>query len=455
MKKCPNCGFENRDEALFCTKCGNKLQEQSLDTDVNVAQNTSVPDNSGNTYKQVIEPAVQPSAIPDISVETPKKKSKALLYVLGLAAVIAVIFLVMNISFAKPAERLIQGLIKLAKTDKCTTTTTIDIAYDGDEDEADLLDELTIKLETAADMNELFAQLTLDLLYSNKPVVKVAAGLNNADFYIDLKDLHKKVFYQDVEDVIPDYPDYVNDYKIIKKALDGISLKFDTKKYMKIINNVLDDNIKKSGKKIILTLDSEIMSELFTALLEEAEDDSKLMESVRKNAIDFINRIVKEKKKLKIIDVDELEETLEILEDKDDFEEYYQDMISNALVRFDNMNFDAGEIPELELIFSFGSGNTIKGIDFSAEIDDDLEIFVKSEIKSGASFTKYNRKDAIEIKELISGGDFEDVVEEITENLIKAVKKNKDLTRKIEDLTGQDIDEAIETIMYGASRFIP
>jgi len=455
MKKCPNCGFENRDEALFCTKCGNKLQEQSLDTDVNVAQNTSVPDNSGNTYKQVIEPAVQPSAIPDISVETPKKKSKALLYVLGLAAVIAVIFLVMNISFAKPAERLIQGLIKLAKTDKCTTTTTIDIAYDGDEDEADLLDELTIKLETAADMNELFAQLTLDLLYSNKPVVKVAAGLNNADFYIDLKDLHKKVFYQDVEDVIPDYPDYVNDYKIVKKALDGISLKFDTKKYMKIINNVLDDNIKKSGKKIILTLDSEIMSELFTALLEEAEDDSKLMESVRKNAIDFINRIVKEKKKLRIIDVDELEETLEILEDKDDFEEYYQDMISNALVRFDNMNFDAVDISELELIFSFGSGNTIKGIDFSAEINNDLEIFVKSEIKSGANFTKYNRKDAIEIKELISGGDFEDVVEEITENLIKAVKKNKDLTRKIEDLTGQDIDEAIETIMYGASRFIP
>jgi len=337
--------------------------------------------------------------------------------------------------------------------DKCTTTTTVDINYDGDEEAADLLNKLTVKLETAADVNELFAQLNLDLLYSNKPVVQVAAGLNNQDFYIDLKDLHKKVFYQDVEDVIPDYPDFANDYKIIKKAMDGISLKFDTKKYMKIVNKVLDDNIKKSGNKVILTLDSEIMSELFTALLEEAEDDNKLMESVRKNGIDFINRIIKEKKKLKTIDVDDLEETLEIFEDKDEFEEYYQDAISNALARLDYMDFD--EIPELELIFRFGSGNTIKGIDFTTEINDELEIFVKADIKSGASFTKFNRKDSIEIKKLMTGGDIEDVVEEITDNLIKAVKKNKDLTKKIEDLTGQDVEDAIEMLMYGASNFIP
>jgi len=453
MKKCPNCNFENRDEAFFCTKCGTKLQEQSSDTNVNVGQQTYMPENSGYTVNQVIEPSVQPSSGVNISIEKPKKKSKALIYVLGLAAVIAIVFLVMNISFAKPAEKVILGLVKLSKMDKCTTTTTVDINYDGDEEAADLLNKLTVKLETAADVNELFAQLNLDLLYSNKPVVQVAAGLNNQDFYIDLKDLHKKVFYQDVEDVIPDYPDFANDYKIIKKAMDGISLKFDTKKYMKIVNKVLDDNIKKSGNKVILTLDSEIMSELFTALLEEAEDDNKLMESVRKNGIDFINRIIKEKKKLKTIDVDDLEGTLEIFEDKDEFEEYYQDAISNALARLDYMDFD--EIPELELIFRFGSGNTIKGIDFTTEINDELEIFVKADIKSGASFTKFNRKDSIEIKKLMTGGDIEDVVEEITDNLIKAVKKNKDLTKKIEDLTGQDVEDAIEMLMYGASNFIP
>lgn len=455
MKKCPNCNFENRDEASFCTKCGNKLQEQSLDTDVNVKRNIATPQDTDSTVNRVIRPAVQPSTSVNISVETPKKKSKALVYILGLVAVIAVIFLVMSISFAKPAEKLIQGLIKLSKMDKCTATTTIDIDYDGDEKEADLINDITVKLETAADLNELFAQITLDLLYSNKSVVQVAAGLNDEDFYVDLKDLHKKVFYQDVEDVIPNYPDYANDYKILKKAFDGISLKFDTKKYMKIVNNVLDDNIKSSGNKIILSLDLDTISELMTALLEEAEDDDKLMESVRKNAIDFINQIVKEKKKLKIIDADDLEETLEIIEDKDDFEEYYQNAISSALVRFDNMVSDADEIPELELIFRLGAGNAIKGVDFTAEINDNVKIFVQSEIKSGANFKKFNRKDSIEISDLMSGGDIEDVVEEITDNLIKAVKKNKDLTKKIEDLTGQDVEDAIEMLMYGASNFIP
>jgi len=402
----------------------------------------------------------------DMTVETPKKKSKALFFVLGLAAVIAVVFLVINISFAKPAEKLIRGLIKLAKTDKYTTTATIDIAYDGDEEEADLLNGLTIKLETAADMNELFTQLTLELLYSKKPVIQIAAGLNNEDFYLDLKNLYKKLFYQDVEDVIPQYPDYVNDYKIVKKASEGISLKFDSKKYMKIVNNVLDDNIKESGNKIILTLDSTLMSELFTALLEEAEDDNKLMESVRKNAIDLINRIVKEEKKLKIIDIDDLEKALDILEDKDDFEEHYRNEINDALKRFDHMDysppgitglyngFDVAKIPGMELTFRLGPGNTINGIDFATEIEDGVEMFVKCDIKKGTNFTKVNRKNSIEISELLNDGDIEEVVGEITENLIESVKKNKDLTKKIEDLTGQDIEETFEMMMYGVSNFI-
>ena len=191
------------------------------------------------------------------------------------------------------------------------------------------------------------------------------------------------------------------------------------------------------------------MSKLVKELLEEAEDDKKLRESIRKNGIDFINRIIKEKRKLEIIDVDDLEEILEIFEDKGDFEDFYQEAIANALIDMDYMDFDIDDINELELTFRFGAGNTIKGIDFTGEIDDELEINVKNDIKSGASFTKFNKKNSIEINELISGGDIEDVAEEISENLIKAIKKNKDLKNKIEDLTGEDIDDLIEMFMYG------
>ena len=458
MKICPNCNSDNRDEAMFCTKCGNRFEVQSLNTNTDSTQNYSAPIDTMPSVNQVVQPATQPSASFTTPVEQPpKKKSKALVYVLGLVAVIAVVFLAINlISNANPADKLIKGLAKLSKMDKGTTTTTLDIVYDGKDEEIELINDITIKLETAADMNDLLAQITLDLLYDNKTVVQVAAGVNNEDLYIDLKDLHKEPFYQEMEGLVPEYSDYINDYKIIKKALNEVSLKFDNKKYIKIIKNVLDDDIKGSGNKVTVTLNSKTISKLTQKLLEEAEDDTKLMESIRKNAIDFINRVIKEEKKFKVIDVDDFEDALEMFDDEDDFEDYYKDIIADALDGMDYMDFDIDDIPEMELTFTFGSGNAIKSIAYAGVIeegDDTIEINVKTDIKSGASFTKINKKGAIEIEELLNGGDFEDVVEEVTENLIKAVKKNKNLTKKIEELTDEDIEDAIEMMMYGAFSF--
>ncbi len=458
MKICPNCNSDNSDEAMFCTKCGNRFEVQSLNTNTDSTQNYSAPIDTMPSVNQVVQPATQPSAsFPTPVEQPPKKKSKALVYVLGLVAVIAVVFLAINlISNANPADKLIKGLAKLSKMDKATTTTTVDIVYDGEDEEIELINDITIKLETAADMNDLLAQITLDLLYDNKTVVQVAAGVNNEDLYIDLKDLHKEPFYQEMEGLVPEYSDYINDYKIIKKALNEVSLKFDNKKYIKIIKNVLDDDIKGSGNKVTVTLNSKTISKLTQKLLEEAEDDTKLMESIRKNAIDFINRVIKEEKKFKVIDVDDFEDALEMFDDEDDFEDYYKDIIADALDGMDYMDFDIDDIPEMELTFTFGSGNAIKSIAYAGVIeegDDTIEINVKTDIKSGASFTKINKKGAIEIEELLNGGDFEDVVEEVTENLIKAVKKNKNLTKKIEELTDEDIEDAIEMMMYGAFSF--
>ncbi len=458
MKICPNCNSENRDEAMFCTKCGNKFEDQLLNTNTNAPQNYSAPIDPIPSVNQTVQPAAQSSASFAAPVEQPpKKKSKALIYVLGLVAVVAVVFLAMNfISNANPANKLIKGLAKMSKMDKATSTTTLDIVYDGDDEEAELLNDITIKLETAADINEVLAQLTLDLLYDNKSVIQVAAGVNNEDIYIDLKDLHKELFYQEIEGLLPEYSDYISDYKIIKKALDEVSLKFDDKKYIKIVKNVLDDDIKGSGNKVTVTLNSKNISKLLEKLLEEAEDDTKLMESIRKNAIDFIEKVIKEEKKLKVIDVGDLEDALETFEDEDDFEDYYKEAIADALDNMDYTNIDIDNIPEMDIKFRFGAGNAIKGIDYTAVIEeggDNIEINVKTDIKSGASFTKINKKDAIEIEELINGGDIEDVAEEITGNLTKAIKKNKDLTKKIEELTGEDIEDSIEMMMYGLFSF--
>jgi hypothetical protein len=77
------------------------------------------------------------------------------------------------------------------------------------------------------------------------------------------------------------------------------------------------------------------------------------------------------------------------------------------------------------------------------EVDDGtMRITVTNDIRGGAGFTNINTKDAIDIQELASDYDEqEEVVGEILNNLIKSVKSNKELTKKIEDITGEDLDD--------------
>lgn len=464
MKICPQCNSSNRDEAKFCTKCGENLGVQSLDR-TDSTDTKPVQDNAATDSKPTDIPVSQPvveNAVPSESqptVSSPRKKSTGLFIVAGIAVIAIVFLLIRLVSNASPVNKLLKGLSKLSKMNEFTAITTIDVNYDGDSEEGELLNDMIFKAEMAADTDDLLAQITLELIYDKKSVTQLAAGVNNEDVYVDLKDLYKNVLYQDIEDLLPDYKDYLNDYKLIKKAIDEISLKFDNKEYIKIIKDTLDDDIKGSGNKVTLTLNSKTMTRLMEKLLKEAQDDKKLMESIRKNGINLIKRILKDEKKFEKLEVDELEEVLEIFEDKDDFEDYYDDLMSSALQSMEyTLSYSLDSIKDLDITFVFGASGNIKEIEYSVMVDadgDDLEILFSSEIKSGAKFTKFNRNKAIVIEELMNDYDeLEEVAEEVTENLIKAVKKNKKLTNKIEDLSGEDVEDAIEYMMYNIFSFM-
>lgn len=461
MKTCPKCNNSNRDEAKFCTSCGENLGVQPLDITKTIPlQDTPVTTVPASSDMPSSQPVIS-NTIPGTSESTgsPKKKSKWLLIVAGIAVIAVVFLLVSFISSANPVNKLIKGVAQLSKMSKVTTTTTIDINYDGDTEEGELVNDMTFKAETAADIDNLLAQVTLELIYDKKSVAQIAAGVNNEDLYVDLKDLYKDKFYQGIEDLLPEYKDYVNDYKIIKKAIDGISLKFDNKEYIKIIKDTLDDDIKGSGNKVTVTLNSKTISKLLEKLLKEAEDDKKLMEAIRKNGIDFIKKVLKEEKNFEIIEVDEFEEALETFEDKDEFEELYNETIASALDSLEyGSDYALQEIQDMEITFLFGVSGKINGMEYTINIDaagDNLEIISATTIKSGANFTKINKKNAVVIEELISDGDqLEEIVGEVTENLIKTVKKNKKLTERIEELSGEDIEESIKYMMYNIFSFV-
>jgi hypothetical protein len=178
------------------------------------------------------------------------------------------------------------------------------------------------------------------------------------------------------------------------------------------------------------------------------------MKSARTYAIDVIEKILKDKKKLEIIDPDDLEDALETLEDEDNFEDEYQNAINQALSEFeyavDDLNGD-----EIEITFIFGMFNKIKAIEYSFTFEDEyndqtFDVNFKADIKDGARFTKINKKDAMEITELVTDQDeLEEVAESVTENLTKAVEKHDDLAETIEEVSGQDLEDAIGALLEG------
>ena len=48
--KCQNCGYSNKEDAIFCENCGSKLSEQVADEGINKCQNCGYSNEEGATF---------------------------------------------------------------------------------------------------------------------------------------------------------------------------------------------------------------------------------------------------------------------------------------------------------------------------------------------------------------------------------------------------------------------
>ena len=248
--------------------------------------------------------------------------------------------------------------------------------------------------------------------------------------------------------------------QVLLKYIRQANIKYDKKKYAKAIAHVLDDEIRGSLGKVTVTLDSKSLMEIFAEVFDVMADDEVLMKSFRENARDLINRILKDKHEFEVLfSEDDLEELLDYIEDEDDFETAWMYVIREASYGIgyilDELDYymSLDEIPEFDITFSFGMfSKNIKGIKVSMKVegydDESITVNVDSRISNKASFTKINSKSAIDIEELEEDPyEFLDIAEEILENLVGNIEKNKKLTNAIEDFTGMDADELADLIM--------
>lgn len=479
MKLCPKCNTPNRDEAKFCTTCGDNLVTQTLST------------VTGSTAQDNYSAGAAPSGMPESQPATdyvysgesqppaapPRKKTAVFIVIAALIVIAAAAFLAVRLlaNSNDPFLKLMKGYAKLSEMKKITATTTIDFDsdYEGDDEDqkmvSRIINDLGIKLITAADTDNLVFQFAIELLYDGKKVVGLAAGLNNEEAYIDPNELFEEKFYVVMEDLVPQYPDYIHDLKIVKKAADEVKIKIDQKKISKIVRDSLDDNIRASGDKVVLTLDNEIVKDLITNFVEEISEDKKLLESVRQYGVDLLKRIIKEEDNFKVLKVGILEDLLEKFEDEDEFEDYYinefsesikslTDSSGSGLNSIEGLDLDVdvtaeglADLPvaeELEMTFSFDKSGAISKIEYSGAFDADgleAEMHISTEIKSGAKFTEIYRDEAIDIVELIDDADMQiEVAEKVIDNLKETVLDNKKLSDLIDELTGLDPGDAMD-----------
>lgn len=418
MKTCANCQYENEDENRFCIKCGSALNDEAA-----------------------------------ANAEKPAKKSflKGKI-VLAVVVVLLAAFIVNAIIVsANPAMRLLKGLENLGENGAFTVTGTLNAKYRGDDEDWKLLNDASVKASFAVNLDKMLLEASGSLLYDNKSIADITAGLGEKEVYVDLGKLYDKKFSYSLD---KDTREAISELQTLVRYIRHADIKFDRKKYASTLADVLDDNIKGSLGKVTLTVDGELLAETLTEVFDEMTEDEQLMESVRKNAKDIINKMLKDKQEFEILFTeDDLEELLEYVEDEDDFEMAYSSFMEDAMdeleYMLDDLSYYAYNMPEFDVTVSFGSfNNRIKGIKVAYEVenpddeDESMEITLDTTIKGKASFTKVNTGNAVDIEDLMDNPyEILDIATEVFDNLGDNIKKNKKLANAIEDLTGADLDD--------------
>lgn len=480
---CPNCQSVNADGTNFCIKCGTSLK----------AQQAAANQVTGQPMPQA--PTQVPAQAP------PPKKGSPLkviaLIVVALAVVIYAVYTIIMVT--NPAYRLLLGLSRRGKTGAATVDSTITIKYKGENEALELLNGATFKVGMAVDYNKMLAEASFDILYDNKSIAKLKAGLAKEDAYIDPQDLYKKKFYYELDDRVLDI---IEEIRVLIKYLREVDIKIDQKKYADIFKEAMGENIEGSLSSVTMTMDNEALFEFLVEFIEEAADDEKLIESLQTNIQGILDKILEDDHEFEILFdegliEDKVNDTLpnalaispvesilfdmiDLIEDEDDFADRVQSLLEQAaeqlkdqqeaLKQLKKIN-KSGE-PKIKVTYHFDLLQNITGITYTMEMspisyisningfsyidmespfsDDKYIVTVETKLRNGARFANFNRKGAIDILDVATDEDeLKDIAEDILEKIIDNIEKNKKLVEDIEDKTGADVSDLEDMFLDG------
>lgn len=304
-------------------------------------------------------------------------------------------------------------------------------------------------------------QYTMNVLYDNEKLLDLIVGLNEEEFEILMPSLISKTFFVTKADIFEemdfDYEDFdFEKYMAIIKDNNKLLKKVDMDVYRDIFKEAYEDKITKGDtvevelangktvkcKEYILEMKYDEIIDVMKDIKDALEEDEVVREYMRVTGLALLEELLESKDYEAFnIEEDDLEEAISYLEDEDDFEDAYEEL----MVAFDDMIYEmesvVEEVPvdvDYKVTYALDRKNDMRAMQMAMDMGfmkADYDIVVNS-INEKVEFDKYEDNERIDIMGLIDEDEeklmelFEDVIVDAGDKVVA----NKALDSLLNDM---------------------
>lgn len=311
MKACNHCLTENQDEAVFCSGCGAKFEDQ-----LNEVSEVSMSDRI---------------MTPDLDVKQPKKSKKIILVAFILIfVVLASVVGVQAYTRFNPIARLTYGLAQMSKQNEMSTKITFATNVEPTIDE--FFNVISFNSEVYTNRKENFSHIAYNFSHEDEPIISfvMAAELNT--LFIDLPGIFKENDYlyypisDEVETLKPE------DYEKYMKMVDWKSMPI--KAYAELLDEMLKGSAENSFSSTTFSLTGEDFIDLLDAYLELLDDDDALILWTQENIVNVLEAMLEDEFYVSGMTEEDLEMFLDEIDSRS-FIDNYRDVLEDMISEFD------------------------------------------------------------------------------------------------------------------------
>lgn len=301
-------------------------------------------------------------------------------------------------------------------------------------------------------------QYSIGLLYDSDVLLDVMLGMNKEDIELFIPSLINKTFFSTKNDIYEkigiDLEDFnFEKYYKIYKGNDKLLKKVDKAAYMDIFKDNIEKRIEKGDsikvlldngdevkcREFILKLKYKDIVNLLWDIKEELEDDRNFCEYLRVTILEIMEELY-DSKDYQAFNIErvEIKDALDYLEDKNDFEDAYDEIMASLdeiIMEIENVSEEIEF--DYNITYAIDRSNTIRlvGMDMDYDFMSINYKYIINSLDKKIKFAEFKDNERINIMELADQGDeelyemFEDIIVDAGETLIS----NKALESLIRD----------------------